>query len=53
MKGFLLPASFAVSCDVSYPEVSWAIDDARVAGVTFSLYSCHDKSTVFRENYLF
>ena len=33
-----------------YPEVSWAIDDARVAGVTFSLCSCHDNSTVFREN---
>jgi len=26
-----------------------AIDDARVAGVTFSLCSCHDNSTVFRE----
>lgn len=25
-----------------------AIDDARVAGVTFSLCSCHDNSTVFR-----
>ena len=26
-----------------------AIDDARVAGVTFSLCSCHGNSTVFRE----
>lgn len=41
--------NFFFSCDVSYPEVSRrAIDDARVAGVTFSLCSSYDNSTVFR-----
>ena len=50
MKGFLLPAisPFPVT---SVTQKPWerAIDDARVAGVTFSLCSCHDNSTVFRE----
>lgn len=41
---------FLVSCDViTQKSRVRAIDDARVAGVTFSLCSCHDNSTVFRE----
>lgn len=50
MKGFLLPAisSFPVT-SVTQKSQGYAIDDARVAGVTFSLCSCHDNSTVFRE----
>ena len=48
MKGTFTSGNFFVSCDVSYPEVSRpAIDDARVAGVTFSLCSSNDNSTVF------
>ena len=42
--------NFFVSCDViTQKSRVRAIDDARVAGVTFSLCSCHDNSTVFRE----
>ena len=50
MKGFLLPviSSFPVT-SVTQKSRGRAIDDARVAGVTFSLCSCHDNSTVFRE----
>lgn len=41
---------FFVSCDViTQKSRESAIDDARVAGVTFSLCSSHDNSTVFRE----
>ena len=41
---FLLPVT-----SFTQKSLERAIDDARVAGVTFSLCSCHDNSTVFRE----
>ena len=50
MNEFLLPAIFLFPV-TSFTQKSpvRAIDDARVAGVTFSLCSCYDNSTVFGE----
>ena len=48
VKNVSLPANLPFLVTSHYPKVSRAIDDARVAGVTFCLCSRHDNSTVFR-----